>query len=222
MPTPPPSQAAKPSTPGPPSGPGSTSTWTPSRARSRRPAVLAHALGEQSFALSDLGHHRDAVALLDEASAVPRIPPLMRSWLAAAPPRCSPTPATNTAHSSGSTRSKPVTRRRPRPDLAVSVACRTHLTRWRGKDSQILATRRGHRLPDPRARPARPQFCARRIRFARRPCAGIPPHRRTRSGPHARARRKANRNADRLRTQPPPRATPPRTHLKNWGHNSFR
>ena len=39
------------------------------------PAVLAHALGEQSFALSDLGHHRDAVALLDEASAVPRIPP---------------------------------------------------------------------------------------------------------------------------------------------------
>lgn len=47
-------------------------------------AVYAHALGEQSYALVDMDRHADALALVQEAEAVPMLPPLMRSWLAAA------------------------------------------------------------------------------------------------------------------------------------------
>lgn len=47
-------------------------------------AVYAHALGEQSYALADLQRFGDALGLLDEAAATRSLPPLMRSWLAAA------------------------------------------------------------------------------------------------------------------------------------------
>jgi tetratricopeptide (TPR) repeat protein len=47
-------------------------------------SVYAHALGEQSYALADIGKYPDALALLEEAASVPLLPPLMRCWLAAA------------------------------------------------------------------------------------------------------------------------------------------
>ena len=47
-------------------------------------AVYAHALGEQSYALADIGKPADALALLDEAASTPALPPLMRCWLTAA------------------------------------------------------------------------------------------------------------------------------------------
>ena len=46
--------------------------------------VYAHALGEQSYALADIGKYPDALALLAEAASAPTLPPLMRCWLAAA------------------------------------------------------------------------------------------------------------------------------------------
>lgn len=47
-------------------------------------ALLAHAMGEQSFALIDAGRHSDAVALIEIASREPMLPPRLVSWLAAA------------------------------------------------------------------------------------------------------------------------------------------
>jgi hypothetical protein len=49
------------------------------------PALLAHALAEQSVVLADIGHSKDAAQLTGHARAlVVDGPPLLRSWLAAA------------------------------------------------------------------------------------------------------------------------------------------
>jgi tetratricopeptide (TPR) repeat protein len=103
------------------------------------PAVLAHALGEQSFALSDLGHHRDAVALLDEASAVPRIPPLMRSWLAAAHAEmCAHTGDQHSALARFDKADALLPDDAHDPTVPYLSLDRTHLTRWRGHGLAIL------------------------------------------------------------------------------------
>ena len=107
------------------------------------------------------------------------------------------------------------------PTMPYLSLDRTHLTRWRGHGLAILGDAEAidylTRALDQLDR----SFVRARIRFARRPCAGIPRHRRTRSGPHARARRKqiamqigSERNRRRV-------LAPPRAHLKNLGHNSF-
>lgn len=51
---------------------------------SGRPELLAHALGEQAYALLELGRPGSAAELIDAATATKRLPPLLRAWLAAA------------------------------------------------------------------------------------------------------------------------------------------
>ena len=103
------------------------------------PTVLAHALGEQSFALADLGHHEQAVALLDEASALPRIPALMRCWLAAAHAEMR---AHTGNHHEALTRFDQADALLPDdshdPTMPYLVLDRTHLMRWRGHGLAIL------------------------------------------------------------------------------------
>ena len=103
------------------------------------PAVLAHALGEQSFAISDVGQHEHAVALLHEASAVPRIPALMRSWLAAAHAEMC---AHTGDHHGALTRFDQADALLPAdsidPTMPYLVLDRTHLTRWRGHGLAVL------------------------------------------------------------------------------------
>lgn len=50
------------------------------------PALLAHAMGEQAYALLDLGRPRDALALIRAAQALggPPLPALLACWLTAA------------------------------------------------------------------------------------------------------------------------------------------
>lgn len=103
------------------------------------PAVLAHALGEQSFAVADLGDYEHAVALLDEASAVPRLPALMRSWLAAAHAEMR---AHTGNHHDALTRFDQADTLLPSdahdPTMPYLVLDHTHLTRWRGHGLAIL------------------------------------------------------------------------------------
>lgn len=47
-------------------------------------ALLAHAMGEQSFALLDVGRPRDAAAMINEARSRVSLPPRLTAWLFAA------------------------------------------------------------------------------------------------------------------------------------------
>lgn len=49
-----------------------------------RPELLAHALGEQAYALLDLGRTVNATQLVDHATSIRGLPSLLRAWLAAA------------------------------------------------------------------------------------------------------------------------------------------
>lgn len=53
-------------------------------AEAQRPALLAHALGEQAYALLELGRAGSAAQLIDVAAGTRGLPPLLRAWLAAA------------------------------------------------------------------------------------------------------------------------------------------
>lgn len=53
-------------------------------AEAQRPALLAHALGEQAYALLELGRASSAAQLIDVAAGTKGLPPLLRAWLAAA------------------------------------------------------------------------------------------------------------------------------------------
>jgi transcriptional regulator with XRE-family HTH domain len=51
---------------------------------SGQPSLLAHAMGEQAYALLDLGYPDRATQLIDAAMSVGELPRLLRAWLAAA------------------------------------------------------------------------------------------------------------------------------------------
>ncbi len=87
--------AGKPWTPGQRSEPGLLRYCPRTRVRSGRPHRPRPRPREQSFALADLGHHEQAVALLDEASALPRTC-VNACWLAPPTPKCAPTAVTIT------------------------------------------------------------------------------------------------------------------------------
>lgn len=102
-------------------------------------AVYAHALGEQSYALADLGRPDHALDLLDEAQTLPRLPPLMRTWLTAA---CAEMHAATGAHREAlrgfdqAEQLLPADHQDPSmPYLALSP---THLLRWRGHSLALL------------------------------------------------------------------------------------
>jgi hypothetical protein len=99
------------------------------------PALLAHAMGEHSFVLIDLGQVAIALALVQEARAVAKskVPRLLTSWLCA-------TEAEVQAVAGNGDRSRKTFDEAARllPDAPVDPALpyitldHTHLTRWRG------------------------------------------------------------------------------------------
>jgi tetratricopeptide (TPR) repeat protein len=102
-------------------------------------AVYAHALGEQSYALADLERFPDASALLEEAASVPSLPPLMRSWLAAAQAEMHAYLGDRRAALNGFDQAEdllPADCDDPTlPYLSLNI---THLTRWRGHGLALL------------------------------------------------------------------------------------
>lgn len=102
-------------------------------------AVYAHALGEQSYALADLARYRDASALLEEAASVSSLPPLMRSWLAAAHAEMHAYLGDRQAALNGFDEAEtllPAECDDPTlPYLSLNI---THLTRWRGHGLALL------------------------------------------------------------------------------------
>lgn len=102
-------------------------------------AVYAHALGEQSYALAYLGRPDHALALLDEAHTLPRLPPLMRTWLTAAGAEMHAATGAHREALRGFDQADqllPADHQDPSmPYLALSPA---HLLRWRGHSLAML------------------------------------------------------------------------------------
>lgn len=102
-------------------------------------AVYAHALGEQSYALADIGKAADALALLDEAACTPSLPPLMRCWLTAAQAEMHAHLGDRDAARRGFDNAEhllPADSDDPTmPYLSLSI---THLLRWRGHGLALL------------------------------------------------------------------------------------
>lgn len=102
-------------------------------------AVYAHALGEQSYALADIGKPADALALLDEAASAPTLPPLMRCWLTAARAEMHAHLGDRDAARRGfdqAERLLPADSDDPAmPYLSLNI---THLARWRGHGLALL------------------------------------------------------------------------------------
>ena len=102
-------------------------------------AVYAHALGEQSYALADIGKPADALSLLDEAASTPSLPPLMRCWLTAATAEMHAHLADRDAARRGFDQAEhllPADSDDPAmPYLSLNI---THLARWRGHGLALL------------------------------------------------------------------------------------
>jgi tetratricopeptide (TPR) repeat protein len=102
-------------------------------------AVYAHALGEQSYALADIGKSADALALLDEAASTPSLPPLMRCWLTAARAEMHAHLGDRDAARRGFDNAEhllPADGDDPTlPYLSLNI---THLVRWRGHGLALL------------------------------------------------------------------------------------
>ncbi len=103
------------------------------------PAVYAHALGEQSYALADMGHHDQALALIEEAQAVPLLPPLMRCWLTAAHAEMHAYLGDGDGARRGFDQAHTLLpEHHDDPAMPYLSLNTTHLTRWRGHGLAIL------------------------------------------------------------------------------------
>ncbi len=103
------------------------------------PAVYAHALGEQSYALADMGHHDQALALIEEAQAVPLLPPLMRCWLTAAHAEMHAYLGDGDGARRGFDQAHTLLpENHDDPTMPYLSLNTTHLTRWRGHGLAIL------------------------------------------------------------------------------------
>ncbi|PVA97604.1 XRE family transcriptional regulator [Mycobacteroides abscessus] len=103
------------------------------------PAVYAHALGEQSYALADMGHHDQALALIEEAQAVPLLPPLMRCWLTAAHAEMHAYLGDGDGARRGFDQAHALLpEHHDDPTMPYLSLNTTHLTRWRGHGLAIL------------------------------------------------------------------------------------
>lgn len=103
------------------------------------PAVYAHALGEQSYALVDVGRHRDALALAQEAQDVPKLPPLMRCWLTAVEAEMHAyLGARDTARHRFDQAFALLPEHHNDPAMPYLSLNATHLTRWRGHILAVL------------------------------------------------------------------------------------
>lgn len=100
--------------------------------------LLAHAMGEQAYALLDLDRAHDGVTLIEEAHHIAaRAPALLRSWLHAAEAEM------HAATAPG------------RPGMRHENACRRALEKG-GADAPRRAAGREHAVPVTRRRPSRP------------------------------------------------------------------
>jgi tetratricopeptide (TPR) repeat protein len=98
-------------------------------------ALLAHATGQQAFILMDIGRTADALALLHEAQEIAgeRVPPLLRSWLAAALGEGYAAVGDRAgALRSFDQASTLLPNETTHPDLAFLFLGGSHLDRWRG------------------------------------------------------------------------------------------
>lgn len=99
------------------------------------PVLLAHAMGEQAYALLDLGRPNDALGLVRAAQALggPPLPPLLACWLAAAAAElcAAGSDAEGCRHALDlAGRSLPTDC--TDPELPYLLLTPAHLTRWRG------------------------------------------------------------------------------------------
>lgn len=102
-------------------------------------AVHAHALGEQSYALADIGKPADALALLDEAAATPSLPPLMVCWLTAATAEMhAHLGDRDTARRGFDDAQRLLPTDCDDPTMPYLSLNPTHLTRWRGHGLALL------------------------------------------------------------------------------------
>lgn len=97
------------------------------------PALLAHALGEQAYALLEAGHARQARELIQYAAALGSHPPLLQAWLAAAEGEFAASEGDTVGAFRAFDRAQKLlpleTADEALPFLALND---THLTRWRG------------------------------------------------------------------------------------------
>lgn len=108
---------------------------------SRSVALLAHAMGEQAYALLDLHRPRDGVTLIGEAQRIaPRTPALLRTWLHAAEAELHAATSLvrpGTDHTSACRRAldkaeKMLPDGRPDTGLPFLALDAAHFARWRG------------------------------------------------------------------------------------------
>lgn len=99
------------------------------------PSLLAHAMGEQAFALLDLDRGHDAVALIHEAQRVGRgqLPSLLSAWLHAAEAEaCAATGDEFTCRRALDEATRTLPGDTNDPTLPFIALDETHLARWRG------------------------------------------------------------------------------------------
>lgn len=108
--------------------------------QAQHPAVLAHAIGEQAYALTELGRPAQARELIEQAHQVGPLPALLRAWLAAADgeflAHLGDTDAALRAFDKADTLLPTDTRDDALPYLALDES---HLMRWRGSALARLA-----------------------------------------------------------------------------------
>lgn len=108
--------------------------------QAQHPAVLAHAIGEQAYALTELGRPAQARELIEQAHQVGPLPALLRAWLAAADgeflAHLGDTDAALRAFDNAHTLLPTDARDDVLPYLALDES---HLMRWRGSALARLA-----------------------------------------------------------------------------------
>lgn len=99
------------------------------------PVLLAHAMGEQAYALLDLGRPTDALDLVRAAQALggPPLPPLLACWLtAAAAELCATSGNAEACHRALDLAERTLPSDCADPELPFLLLAPAHLTRWRG------------------------------------------------------------------------------------------